>query len=208
MNGVADVQAQIQNNLQIAQGQLSPLKDKIAKWGTGSSDAEMPEGFKPNNQKTKSFLQRIEIGSNFQSVKSNGLMPVTSDLGFSIGYKLNNKSIIGVGASYKMGWGKNIRNIKISHQGAGARSFVDWKLKGAWWISGGYEMNYRSEFRNVTQLKDYSAWQQSGLIGLSRKIPVKTKFFKNTKLLLLWDFLSYDQVPVTQPVVLRVGYNF
>ncbi len=206
--GGPNAQAQLQQNLQAAQGQLNQLKDKVIKMGGGSSDAEMPEGFKPNNQKTKSFLKRIELGTNIQSVRSNGILPTTSDLAISAGYQLNDKSVIGIGASYKLGWGQNIQNIRISHQGVGARSFIDWKLKGAWWISGGFEMNYRSEIRNIVQLQNYSAWQQSGLIGMSRKIPIKTKFFKNTKLLLLWDFLSYQQVPKAQPVVFRVGYNF
>jgi hypothetical protein len=206
--GGPNAQAQLQQNLQAAQSQLNQLKDKVILMGGGSSDAEMPEGFKPNNQKTKSFFKRLELGTNLQSQRSNGLLPVTSDLGLSVGYKLNDKSMIGVGASYKLGWGQNIRNIRLSHQGVGARSFIDWKLKGAWWISGGFELNYRSEIRSIVQLQDYTAWQRSGLIGMSRKIPLKTKFFKNTKLMLLWDFLSYDQVPRTQPVVFRVGYNF
>lgn len=206
--GGPNAQAQLQQNLQAAQGQLNQLKNKVIKMGGGSSDDEMPDGFKPQSQKTKSFFQRLELGTNIQSVRSNGILPTTSDLAISAGYKLNDKSIIGIGASYKLGWGQNIRNIRISHQGVGARSFIDWKLKGALWISGGFEMNYRSEIRNITELKDYSAWQRSGLIGLSRKIPVKTKFFKNTKLMLLWDFLSYEQVPRTQPVVVRFGYNF
>lgn len=206
--GGPNAQTQLQQNLQAAQGQLSQLKDKVIKMGGGSSDAEMPEGFIPNNLKTKSFLKRIELGTNIQSVRSNGILPTTSDLAISAGYRLNEKSIIGVGACYKLGWGQNIRNIRISHQGVGARSFIDWKLKGAWWISGGFELNYRSEIRNIVQLQNYSSWQRSGLIGMSRKIPIKTKFFKNTKLMLLWDFLSYQQVPMAQPVVFRVGYNF
>jgi len=43
------------------------------------------------------------------------------------------------------------------------RSFVDWKIKGSFWISGGFEMNYRNEFNSIEVLKDYNAWQQSGL---------------------------------------------
>ena len=194
--------------MQAAQSQLSELKNKIAKLGSGSSDMEMPEGFKPNNQKTKSFFKRLELGTNIQSQKANGYFPTTSDLGVSLGYKLNDKSIIGIGGSYKMGWGQNIRHINITHQGAGIRSFVDYKIKGSFWLSGGYEMNYRSEFKSIEQLKSLNGWQQSGLIGISKVISLKTKFFKKTKLMLAWDFLSSQQVPNTQPVVFRVGYNF
>lgn len=206
--GGPNAQAQLQQNLQDAQSQLQSIKNELSRFGKGSSDDILPDGFKPNSQKTKTFLQRLEYGTNIQSQKPNGYFPVTSDIGLSLGYKLNDKSVIGIGASYKMGWGQNIRNIKLSSQGAGLRSFADVKLKGSFWISGGYEMNYFSEFDRVDVLKDMSAWQQSGLIGMSKIISLKTKFLKKTKLQLLWDFLSYQQVPRTQPVVFRVGYNF
>lgn len=201
-------QQHFQQNIQAAQFQINELKNKIAKLGSSSSDAEMPDGFKPNNQKAKSFFKRLELGTNIQSQKANAFFPTTSDIGLSLGYKLNDKSIIGIGGSYKMGWGQNIRHINITHQGAGIRSFVDYKIKGSFWLSGGYEMNYRSEFENMEQLKDVNRWQQGGLVGLSKVISLKTKFFKKTKLQLLWDFLSYQQVPNTQPIVFRVGYSF
>ena len=172
----------------------------------GSSDDELPD-FKPNNQKTKNFWQRLEYGTNIQSQRPNNIFPVTSDIGLSLGYKLNDKSVIGLGASYKMGWGQSFRNINITHQGAGLRSFADVKLKGSFWISGGYEMNYRNEFNRIDALKDLNAWQQSGLIGMSKVVSMNSKFFKKTKLQLLWDFLSYQQTPRTQAIVFRVGYN-
>ena len=205
--GGPNAQQQFQQNLQGAQSQLSELKNKLNQLGASSSDAEMPEGFKPNNQKTKSFLKRLEVGTNIQSQKANGYFPTTSDIGLSMGYKLNDKSIIGLGGSYKMGWGQNIRHINITHQGVGLRSFMDWKIKGSFWLSGGYETNYRSEFKDIDELKEYSAWQNSGLVGLSKVMSLKTKFFKKTKLQLLWDFLSYRQVPRTQKIIFRIGYN-
>jgi hypothetical protein len=207
--GGPDGQAQFNQNIQAAQTQLQQLKDKVNQWGSGGSSEDiMPENFKPNSQKTKSFLQRVELGTNFQSQKSTNYFPVTSDIGLSVGYKLNDNSIIGIGASYKLGWGSGWNNIRLSSQGAGIRSFIDWKIKGSFWITGGYEQNYKTAFRYIDQLRNYSAWQTSGLIGLSKTVSVKTKFFKKSKLQLLWDFLSYRQVPRGQPVVFRVGYNF
>jgi hypothetical protein len=200
-------QQQFQQNIQAAQSQLSQLKNKLTQLGQTGSDIEMPEGFKPNNQKTKTFLQRLEYGTNIQSQKANGYFPVTSDIGLSLGYKLNDKSLLGIGASYKMGWGQNIRNINISHQGVGLRSFMDWKIRKSFWISGGYEMNYRNEINRIDILKDLNTWQRSGLLGVSKVISLKTKFFKNTKMQLLWDFLSYKQAPRTQAILLRVGYS-
>lgn len=198
---------EIKNNILQAQNQLQQLKEKMMKAGGGSSDDEFPE-FKPNSQRTKSLLQRLELGTNMQSQKSSSFFPVTSDIGLSLGYKLNDKSVVGVGASYKIGWGKSFRQISITHEGAGLRSFVDYNLKKTFWISGGYEMNYKSAFNKVEELKNLNAWQQSGLIGISKKVAVNMKFLKSTKVQLLWDFLSYQQMPRTQPIVFRLGYSF
>lgn len=206
--GGPNAQQQFQQNLQAAQSQLNQLKDKVMKFGGGSSDDVMPEGFRKNDMKTKTFLQRLEYGANMQSQKATGFFPVTSDIGLSVGYKLNDKSIIGIGASYIMGWGRGWDNIRLTSQGVGFRSYIDWKLKGSFWISGGYEQNYKSAFSDFNQLKDMNAWQQSGLIGISKVISVRSKLFKKTSTKLLWDFLSYKQVPRTQPVVFRLGYNF
>ncbi|MBK7883017.1 MAG: hypothetical protein IPJ81_03790 [Chitinophagaceae bacterium] len=201
-----NAQAQITQNIQQAQAQIQQLQDRLLQSGRSSSTDELPN-FKPNEQKTKTFKQRIELGSNFQFGKSNSYLPTTADIGLSVGYKLNNKSIIGLGASYKLGMG-SIQRISISHQGIGLRSFVDWKLKKEFFISGGYEMNHQAQFRNISQLNNYNSWQQSGLIGISKKIAVKTKWFKGTKLQLLYDMLHRSHVPVSQPVVFRVGYQF
>ncbi|MGZ8518113.1 MAG: hypothetical protein ACXWWD_12220 [Chitinophagaceae bacterium] len=198
--------AQLQQNLGGAQSQLEELKRKTNRQGPGNSDANMPEGFKFNSQKTKTFLQRLELGTNIQSQKANSYFPATSDLGLSLGYKLNDKSVLGIGASYKIGWGKDIRHIHITHQGVGLRSFLDWKIKGSVWMSGGYEMNYGNEFKRLVVLKDLKAWRQCGLLGISKVISLKTKFFTKTKFQLFWDFLSYEQVPKTQPIVFRIGY--
>ena len=206
--GGPGAQQQFSQNLQGAQSQLQQIKDKINKLGGGNSDDIMPEGFKPNDQKTKSIWQRMELGTDFQTQRATDLFPVTSDIGISLGYKLNDKSVIGIGASYKMGWGKGWNSVRISHQGVGIRSFIDWKLKGSFWISGGYEQNFKAEIKSMDQLKDYSAWQQSGLIGVSKIVSAKSKMFKKTKVQLMWDFLSYQQVPRTQPILFRVGYNF
>lgn len=207
--GGPNAMQQFQQNMQGAQAQLNELKNKILKNGGSSSDDNLAEGFKPNTQKAKTFWQRLELGANVQSQKATAFFPVTSDLALSVGYKLNDKSMIGIGASYKLGWGRGWNDIRISHQGAGLRSFVDWKIKGSFWLSGGYEMNYRPLTPVLTALPlSLSGWQQSGLVGLSKTVAVKSKFLKKTKLQLLWDFLSYEQVPRAQPLVFRVGYSF
>jgi len=197
-----------QQNIQGVQGQVSDLRQRLTQLmgSSESDDLTMPD-FKPNSQRVKSFFDRLQYGINFQSQKASGYFPASTDIGLSIGYKLNDKSVIGIGASYQVGWGSGWGNIKITHEGIGFRSFLDWKIKGQLWLSGGYERNY-GEFKTIDQLRDLGAWQQSGLIGLSKTFKVRSKIFKGSKIQLLWDFLSYQQRPQTQPLVFRVGCSF
>ena len=194
---------QVREQIQSGQAQLGILKDKIAKYG--SADTEIPS-FKPNNQKTKTFSQRITYEANIQFGKANNFLPAQSELAFGVGYKLNDKSVIGIATSIKIGLGTSWNNIKITAQGLGLRSYFDWKIKGNFYASGGYEQNYNSQFKNIQQLKNYAAWQTSGLIGISKKI--KSRGNKSAKFQLFYDFLSYRHVPVTQPFIFRTGFSF
>jgi len=56
-------------------------------------------------------------------------------------------------------------------------------------------------------LKQLQYWTRSGLIGVQKTVSMKSKVFKQTTLALLWDFLSYQQVPQTQPLIFRIGYS-
>jgi len=132
--------------------------------------------------------------------------PTTTDLGLSIGYKISDKNSIGIGASYKIGWGSDYRHISMSSQGASLRSYADINVKKTWYASGGFEYNYQPV--PGIDIGNPQSWTKSGLIGASKIVSMKTKVFKKTKVSLLWDFLSYEQVPRGQPVVFRVGYSF
>lgn len=199
-----DFQKLIDQGTQAAQAELQKLKDKTAGFGNESSDMIMPD-FKPNTQRNRSFWRRIEFGFNIQSQRANSLLPATSDLTMTAGYKLNDKSTIGVGLGYKLGWGRGLDNIKFSNQGFSIRSFADVKLKGSIWISGGYEGNFQKEFASISQLKNVNDWQRSGLIGITKKYKIGKK---SGNLQLLWDFLSNQQVPQTTPIKFRMGYVF
>ncbi|HRB31506.1 MAG TPA: hypothetical protein PK872_08320, partial [Ferruginibacter sp.] len=213
--GGPNAMAQVKQNLQQAQAALNKVKDKIIKSGGSSSDADIPD-FKPNTQKSKIFAQRLEYTTDFQFGSSNISPSTTADIGLNIGYKLNDKSIIGVGLTYKIGMG-SIEKIKFSNEGIGLRSFVEWKLvkgKGKlfsnMYLSGGYERNYFPYLKQMPQVAaaNISAWSESGLIGISKKIGFKSKFIKGTKLQLLYDFLYQQQLKGRRPILFRIGYNF
>lgn len=204
-SGGPNASSAIQSSLQSGQQDLNNLKNKLGSLGAGSGDMDMPD-FKPVQQKTKIFLQRLEYGTNLQTQHAAYYFPTTTDLGLSVGYKISDKNTIGIGASYKVGWGKDLQHISISSQGVGFRSFADIQAKKSFYLSGGFEYNYQPVGWSVTGT--VNSWQQSGLIGLSKIVSMNTKVFKKTKIQLLWDFLSYGQPRETQHFKFRAGYNF
>ncbi len=193
-----------QQNIGDAQSALTSLRNKL---NQGSSELAMPDG-QGNNQHTKTLFKRLEYGINVQSSMASGYYPQSTAFAGTVGYKLNDKSVIGVGLSYNVGWGTDIHHIHISNQGIGIRSYLDVQLKGSFYASGGFEKNYNKVFTSLNQVVAGNLWQNSGLIGISKIVSLKGNFMKKTKVQLLWDFLSYYQTPRTQPFVFRVGYNF
>jgi hypothetical protein len=203
---------QIQQTIGNAQSQLTDLKNKLASnsYSNGDAQIEIPD-FKVNTQRLKSFWNRWELGTNVQSTRSNNWLPATTQLGLSAGFKINDGATIGLGVAGNIGWGKDIRHMALTYEGVGGRSYFDWKLKGSFWLSAGYEMNYRPTLLNIEITsptgggREGAAWQRSGLVGISKKYKVGKKFKSNMSL--LWDCLSYSQVPRTQPILFRVGYS-
>jgi hypothetical protein len=85
---------------------------------------------------------------------------------------------------------------------------VDVKIKGSFFLSGGLELNHTTPFGTYQQLRHWDDWTTSGLVGITKTVSMKSRMFKKTKVQLLWDFLSYQQVPRTQAVIFRIGYIF
>jgi hypothetical protein len=195
----------LQSNLQNAQSQLDNYKSKLSSLGTGNGDMDMPN-FKPNDQKTKTFWKRLEYGADFQTTHTNYYFPMVTDFGASLGYKLGHNNVIGIGASYKLGWGNGIQHIAFSSQGVGLRSFLQIHIKSSFSATGGFEYNYTTPFASFQNLKLIQNWTKSGLIGVTKTVSLKNRVFKKTSVSLLWDFLSYQQVPQTQAFLFRIGY--
>ena len=197
----------LQSNLQNAQSQLDGYKSKLSSLGSGNGDMDMPN-FKPNDQKTKTFWKRLEYGADFQTTHTNYYYPMVTDFGASLGYKLGHNNVVGIGASYKLGWGNGIQHIAFSSQGVGLRSFLQIHIKSSFSATGGFEYNYTTPFASFQNLRQLQDWTKSGLVGVTKTVSLKNRVFKKTSVSLLWDFLSYQQVPQTQPFLFRVGYNF
>jgi len=186
------LQQQLQNGMdQLSQSQASPLQEIISEFelpspagrgvgpafqsGRGEAQAERA------GLKSKTFKQRIEFGWNMQSAVRIQDFPAVRDAGLSLGYKINPRSVIGVGVAYKFALGESWKNIDWTHEGVGLRSFADWRLTEAGgklfkgiWLTGGFEMNYWSRIAGNAQWKDL-AWQKSGLVGVTKTVKFKKK---------------------------------
>jgi len=206
-SGSSDGMGQIQCKAQAAQSQLDSYKSKLSQLGAGGTLADA-SGFRANDQKIKTFWHRLEYGVNFQTTTSSYYYPTTTNFGASLGYRLGHNNVFGIGASYAMGWGSSIRHVSITGQGVGLRSFLQIGIKNGFSATGGFEYNYTTHFTNLQQLRRMENWTRSGLIGLSKTVSTKSRVFKKTQVQLLWDFLSYQQVPKTEPVLFRLGYTF
>lgn len=201
LGGGPNAGAAVSQQMAEARSRINELKSKFPDLDNA---ADMPN-FKPKEMKTKSFLQRLEFGSNIQFQRSTKFFPTTSDLAGQVAYKFHKNGSAGIGASYKLGLGTGFNDIHFSGQGASIRSFIDWKLKGTFFLNGGYEQNYQPD---IASLPDGvgQVWTPSGLIGISKKYKINSKLKGN--MMVLFDFLYNQHVPRTDPIKVRMGYNF
>ncbi|SIN83659.1 hypothetical protein SAMN04488055_1684 [Chitinophaga niabensis] len=197
-----DARQALTQQMEAARSQFDELKKNFPDLDNAG---EMPD-FKPKELKTKSLLQRLEFGTNVQFQRSTQFFPTTGDFAGQVGYKFSKNGILGLGASYKLGMGTGFNNIRFSHQGVGFRSFGDYKLKGTFFVNGGFEYNYNQPFADAAQLYKQNSWSRSALIGVSKKYKINNKLKGN--MMLLYDFLANSQVPRQDPVKFRLGYNF
>jgi hypothetical protein len=205
-SGGPNAASAIQGSLSQASQDITRLQNKLSSLGAGSGDMDMPD-FKPNPLRTKTLWQRLEYGFNLQTTRASYYFPTYTDIGVSLGYKLGHGNTVGVGASYKLGWGTDWQHIALSSQGAGLRSFLDIRVKKTWSVTGGYELNNVQPLAGFQDFRNIGGWTQSGLIGVTKTISMKSSLFRKTNVQLLWDFLSYYQAPQTPPVLFRVGYS-
>ena len=145
------------------------------------------------------------FGFNFQTTRYNGIFPVTIDFGGQVNYRISDKFYTGVGISYKLGLGNNFQSIKLTHEGVGLRSGMDFNIKKSFFVSGGFEVNYFQRITDFDQLKDLSQWQNSALLGAMQKVKIGRS---SSTIQLMYDFLHNKHVPRTQPVLFRFGYQF
>lgn len=194
--------------LQIVQAGIVAANSELLKLKAGFSglsnngEGELPS-FKPNPQKSKTFGQRLVYETTLQFGKRRNFLPGSADLGIGIGYKFSRLGEAGLGFTYKAGLSFN-RKVLLTHEGVGWRTYIDWKIRGGFYASGGYEANHFKAFRRFSDLDE---WQRSGLVGLSKKIPFSKGVIKGLNLRLYYDLLHNSHTPVSEAFIFRIGYK-
>ena len=142
---------------------------------------------------------------NIQTSGSTNYLPAQMDVALTANYKLNDKSGVGAGVSYRLGLGNGWNHIQLTNEGAGFRVFSDYKAQGSIWVTGGAELNYMQSFRKLEELShNVAAWRKSALLGITKKI---RRGSKENSIQLLYDFLYAQHVPENPPLVFRVGFK-
>lgn len=204
--GTVDPGQYMQQQVAQVQSQTNSLTGQLQGGAMSSGDAsgsQLP-GFSPNTEKGKHFWKRLEYGFNMQFQKGNNLLPVSSDLGLNAGYRFSQHVVAGLGASYKIGWGNSLSNIRITSEGVGLRSFLDVKAYKNIWMVAAWEYNYLQRFADFHELKNLNAWQKSALAGVSKRIKQGKRVASAQ---LLYDFLASSHTPHSQPLLIRFGYT-
>jgi hypothetical protein len=194
---------QQQNGQQAISGvQIDMLNTILGASGKSASEPQI------NTESVKPASKRFSFSTDIRSQRSNGWLPAYSEIGLNIGYRLSQNFIGGIGVSGRVGWGKGFSEFKVSMEGVGIRSFVDYKIKGGFYATGGFEAIYDPLPDLQSRVTTFSQWQKNGLIGLKKGFRIKNGFIKGASMKLMWNYLSYSQRGVVPPFDFRIGYDF
>lgn len=224
----ADVQLAIKEKCQFSgvdgksllSAQIQAAKNKLAQMrGEYSSPDQSAEfnGLNLNTIRSKTFLQRVEFGTNIKFSKATNMFPVRSEVMILMGYRISDNSSAGIGVTHWLGLGSGFNNISLTHQGLGLNSYVKVKMTHGFYLQSGWEQNYFSRYLLPGSTLTASNRKNSALLGLSKQTNIGKSFLKGkwgkdrkggSTISLLYDFLYRQALPKTEAVKLRFGYIF
>lgn len=191
------LQQQIQAGMDQLADMQNPIAEKLNELKQANPFQVSPAQEEKAALKALPLKKRFEFGINLQSATRIHDFPAVRDIGLSLGYKLNPRSVAGVGIAYKFALGESWKDIQWTHEGIGLRSFFDWRLASAgskllkgFWITGGFEMNYWSRIARDAQWGNL-AWEKSGLVGVTKVVKVKDK---NIKMMIAFNILKTSAI--------------
>jgi hypothetical protein len=192
-----------QQQLSVALAQLNQLKGKVGKV-VGLSGLEMPAN-KINDQKLKSFTKRVHFSFNIQTAKAVNNLPKSVAFGIQVGYRILPQITIGIGSAYKTAIKGKLPKVQLTNQGFELRSFIDGRIKGGFYLSGGFEKKY-DLIAETNIYPTYLVHSESALMGVMKKIKLNKKMYSEFRL--YYDFLHKHQPNLNRAWNFRIGYSF
>jgi hypothetical protein len=194
--------AAMANQFKEAVGNYNQAKQQMEK---AASNPKKANGFKPNPQKLKTWKERTYFLMDIQFGKRTNYFPNSSNIGVQAGYKLSDEANFGLGIAYKMGLGTGWKQIKVTSESLGWRTFFEYKTTRTLYARIGAEANYTLKEYSINNLLVKQNWNRSFLLGASKRINFKGKV---ASIQLMYDFLYKEKFPIQSPLVYRISYHF
>lgn len=201
------LQARLGADPSLASGQMDVARSQFERYRSRYASMEhagqAPSG-KSNELRSMTFRRRLQPGGNIRFQRATLYFPTTMEITAQLGYQFHKKGTAGIGINYLLGLGRGWDHIVLSHQGVGLCGFLDWKLRGNLFVTGGAEMNRLSGLHRFRELYNWKGYQLSALLGIKKKVQLKGN--KQATTSIEYDFLSSRTL--SRPVRIRFGYNF
>jgi hypothetical protein len=196
-----DAKLQLISNMQNGLNKFTELRDEKPDL---SMLKDKPD-FKVNPFKGLPLRKRFIPGITFQPQIKKLNEPFIIDMGLTLGFKLSDRLMPMIGASTKVGFGKDIHNIALSYQGVVVRAGFDTKLFYGFSIQGWYEATWKPLPDKFTETPSLHYPQPSLIAGICNTYKISKKV--NGTLMIGYDFFYNKHIPYTSPWVIRMGWQ-
>jgi hypothetical protein len=191
----------------------STLKDSRKEEIKNEIDESSDENWKPNQLKTKRFVDRLTYGTSLQASPRTTFFPTAGTFSMQAAYSITTRMSVGVGSSYIAGFAMSStsddrRKFQGYTNGMGFRSYLDWNVKYNLYAVSGYEVNYRADnITNGGQI-DFKELGTQQFVSCVAGIKLKKSSTKRNlaTMEILYDFMAQK---TGQPsLMMRMGMEF
>ncbi len=216
-NSLGGMQQKMSSQMQDYMSEVKKLqtaKSTVLQTKTSLSNLRKPKKpeFRINPMRGLPFAQRIEKQFNWQTNRSTfDGKPAMLQASVMAGFRHTPKLSYGIGIATSIGLGQNWNNLRLSFQGLGLRTYVNWQLIYGVGLYAGYERMYKqatfTDTKQATQeliptTHNTGAYYESVLAGLTKTYSINNKW--NGSLQVLYD-VWWKEKGLRSPIVLRIA---
>lgn len=188
---------QHQDKLQTAQKKLADYKKK---YSSIQSTKDMSTAVKRNSLEGKTLSERLVLGGTLQVDKE----PTSLDVSPLLGYKLNRKYTVGLGATYRAVL--NFNEFNAEEQVYGFRAFFQREAVKGFFVHGEFERMNVAPDSAATNAETTRRWKSGVLAGIGKEY----NFIKNVngQVMVLYNFMHQEGItPYNKRWVFRFGFS-